>query len=118
MHANHSASLESSVDFGETPFAEEARLPLFAFSRGRVQLGPFYSYRYTENVLMGPPGAGSLSAWSVSMQNHPGVIVPLGDETYGLSLAVRLKGESDPEPRIHLFRCLAWVVGGHGCISK
>ncbi len=114
---NHSASLESSVGYVETPFGEEARLPLASLAGGRLQFGPFYNFSQTENVLMGLPGAGSLPAWS-GMQNHAGVTVPLADESYGLNLSIRLKRDPEPGPRIHLLRCVGWVLGARGCVSN
>ncbi len=115
---NHSASLESALGYVETPFAEQTRLRLGSLSGGRMQLGAFYSFSQTENLLLGPPGSGSLPAWSVSTQNHPGVTVPLADESYGLSVSIRLKRDAEPDPRIHVLRCLAWVLGVRGCVSN
>ena len=115
---NHSASLESMIGYVETPFVEEARLPVASLAGGRLEFGPFYSFSQTENVLFGLQGSGSLPAWSVSMQNHPGAHVPLADESYGLSLSIRLKREAEPGPRIHVLRCLAWVLRSHGCRSN
>ncbi len=80
-----------------------------------MRLGGFYSFQPTENVLLGLPGAGSLPASSVSMQSHPGVLIPRADMSYGLSLWLRLKPESEPSPHSLVFRCLGWVLGVHGC---
>jgi hypothetical protein len=115
---NHNASLESSVGFVETPFAEDVRLPLTSLAGGRLRFGPFYNFSQTENILLGLPGAGSLPAWSVSLRNHPGVTVPLADESYGLSLSIRPKRDSEPGPRVHLLRCLGWALGARGCFSN
>ena len=115
---NHSASLESAFVYVETPFAEQARLPLGSLSRGRMQFGAFYSFSQAENLLLGLPGAGSPPARSGSMQNHPGVTVPLADESYGFSVSIRLKRDAEPGPRIHVLRCLAWVLGARGCVSN
>lgn len=115
---NHDASIESAVGYSETPFAEELRTPMAWFLGGRLQFGPFYSFRQTENVLLGLPGSGSLPAWSVGMQNHPGLLVPLADESYGLSLSLRIKRQSEPVARIHMLRCLAKVLGTRGCVSN
>jgi len=115
---NHSASLESSVGYVETPFAEEAGLRLASLAGGRLLFGPFYNFSQTENILLGLPGGGSLPAGSVSMQNHAGVTVPLADESYGLNLSIRLKRDPEPGPRIHLLRCMGWVLGARGCVSN
>ncbi len=115
---NHSSALESAIGLTRTPFAERVNLPLASISGGQFELGGFYSYRATENVLLGLPGGGSLPAWSVSQQAHPGVTVPLADASYGLSVLLRMKRGRQPGPRLHVWRCLAWVVGaGSGCYS-
>jgi hypothetical protein len=80
-----------------------------------MQFAGFYNLQTTENMLLGLPGAGSLPAWSVSMQSHPGVLVPRADRSYGLSLSIQLKRESEPGPHSLVLRCLGWVVGVHGC---
>ncbi len=114
---NFITSAESAVDYAGTPFAEETRLPFVWLSGGRLQFGGFYSYRATENVLMGP-GLGSLPGWSVSMESHPAMCVPRGDESYGLSVSFRVKRETEPGPRMHVLRCLGWLVGARGCLSN
>ncbi len=114
---NFITSAESAVDYAGTPFAEETRLPFVWLSGGRLQFASFYSYRATENVLMGP-GLGSLPGWSVNMESHPAMCVPRADESYGLSVSFRVKRETEPGPRIHVLRCLGWVVGARGCLSN
>ncbi|HEX2713852.1 MAG TPA: hypothetical protein VHM88_16780 [Candidatus Acidoferrales bacterium] len=113
----HNASIDSAVGYVETPFAEELRTPVAWLLRGRLQFGPFYSFRQTENVLLGLPGSGTLPAWSVGIQNHPGLLVPLADKSYGLSLSLRIKRQTEPAPRIHMLRCLGRVLGTRGCVS-
>ena len=115
---NHDALMESAVGYVETPFAEELRAPVASLLGGRLQFGPFYSLRQTENVLLGLPGAGSLPAWSVGMQNHPAQLVPVADESYGLSVSLRIKRQYESAPRIHMLRCLGWVLGTRGCVSN
>jgi len=113
---NHSSALESSIDYVETPFAQETRLPVAAFWGGRLELGGFDKLSPMENMLLGPPPSDSLRAWSVTAQAHQGVWVPLAEESYGLSLAVHLKRNSPPGRHTQVWRCLARVVGaGHGC---
>lgn len=114
-HFNHNATLESSVDTVDTPFAERVRMPVAVLGGGRMKLGGFYSYGQTENVLLGLPGSGALPAWSASRQNHPGVLVPFADESYGLSLTLGLRRDSDPDHRPQLLRCLGWVMHVRGC---
>ncbi len=101
-----------------TPFVEHVSLPVASISGGRIEFGGFYSYQATQNVLLGLPGGGSLPAWSVNQQAHPGVAVPLGDESFGLRVSLRMKRDPQPGPRLHVLRCLAWMVGaGQGCYS-
>ena len=118
LRHNHSSVLESAMAFVGTPFAREVSLPVSSISGGRLELGGFYSYKATQNVLLGLPGGGSLPAWSVNQQAHPGVAVPLGDESFGLRVSLRLKRDPQPGPRLHVLRCLARMVGaGQGCYS-
>jgi hypothetical protein len=113
---NHSSALESSIDYVETPFAQETRLPVAALWGGRLKLGGFDKLSPMENMLLGPPASGRLPAWSVTTQAHPGLWVPLAEESYGLRLAVHLKRDSQPGPHTQVWRCLARVVGaGRGC---
>jgi len=87
---SHSSRLESMAGFAETPFVQQARVPVASLSGGRVQLAGFYRTRVMENVLMGLPGAGSLPAWGISLQSHSGIRVPRAEHSYGFSLSLRL----------------------------
>jgi len=109
-------SAESAVEYVGAPFAEETRLAFVWLSGGRLQVGGFYSYSATDNVLMGP-GLSSLPGWNVNMESHPAMRAPRADESYGLSLSIRIKREAEIGPRIHLLRCLGWVAGARGCLS-
>jgi hypothetical protein len=109
-------SAESAVKYVGTPFAEETRLAFVWLSGGRLQVGGFYSYSATDNVLMGP-GLSSLPGWNVNMESHPATRAPRADESYGLSLSIRVKREAEVGPRIHLLRCLGWLGGARGCLS-
>jgi len=101
-----------------TPFVEHESLPVASISGGRIEFGGFYSYQATQNVLLGLPGGGSLPAWSVNQQAHPGAVVPLPDVSYGLRVALRMRRYPQPGQRLHVLRCLAWMVGaGNGCYS-
>ncbi len=118
LRHNHSSVLESAMAFVGTPFARQVSLPVGSISGGRLELGGFYSYQATQNVLLGLPGGGSLPAWGVNQQAHPGVAVPLGDESFGLRVSLRMKRDPQPGPRLHVLRCLARMVGaGQGCYS-
>ncbi len=118
LRHNHSSVLESAMGFVETPFDRQVNLPVSSISGGRLELGGFYSYQATQNVLLGLPGGGSLPAWSVNQQAHPGVAVPLGNESFGLRVSLRMKRDPQPGPRLHVLRCLARMVGaGQGCYS-
>jgi len=118
LRHNHSSVLESAMAFVGTPFARQVSLPVSSISGGRLELSGFYSYQATQNVLLGLPGGGSLPAWSVNQQAHPGVAVPLGDESFGLRVSLRMRRDAQPGPRLHVLRCLAWMVGaGQGCYS-
>ena len=118
LRHNHSSVLESAMAFVGTPFTRQVSLPVSSISGGRLELGGFYSYKATQNVLLGLPGGGSLPAWSVNQQTHPGVAVPLGDESFGLRVSLRMKRDPQSGPRLHVLRCLARMVGaGQGCYS-
>jgi hypothetical protein len=115
---NHSSALESAMNYVGTPFVEHMSLPVASISGGRIEFGGFYSYQATQNVLLGLPGGGSLPAWSVNQQTHPGAVVPLADVSYGLRVVLRMRRDSQPGQRLHVLRCLAWMVGaGTGCYS-
>ena len=106
------------MNYVGTPFVEHMSLPVASISGGRIEFGGFYSYQAMQNVLLGLPGGGSLPAWSVNQQAHPGVAVPLGDESFGLRVSLRMRRDAQPGPRLHVLRCLAWMVGaGQGCYS-
>jgi hypothetical protein len=115
---NHSAALESAMSYVGTPFVQHMSLLVASISGGRFEFGGFYSYQATQNVLLGLPGGGSLPAWSVNQQAHPGAVVPLADVSYGLRVALRMRRDPQPGQRLHVLRCLAWMVGaGTGCYS-
>src|SRR5229473_6462098 len=88
---NHSSALESAMSYVGTPFVEHVSLPVASISGGRIEFGGFYSYQATQNVLLGLPGGGSLPAWSVNQQTHPGAVVPLADVSYGLRVVLRMR---------------------------
>lgn len=115
-HTNKLTSIvDSATHYVETPFVQQALVPLARFSGGRFELGGFDTLRPMENELLGPPSSGSLEVWSVATQAHPGIWVPEADQSYGLSLSVRLK-KRDPQPgrQAQILRCLGWAVG-RGC---
>jgi hypothetical protein len=115
---NHSSALESAMSYVGTPFVEHMSLPVASISGGRIEFGGFYSYQATQNVLLGLPGGGSLPAWGVNQRAHPGAVVPLPDVSYGLRVALRMRRYPQPGQRLHVLRCLAWMVGaGNGCYS-
>jgi len=106
------------MNYVGTPFVEHMSLPVVSISGGRIEFGGFYSYQATQNVLLGLPGGGSLPAWSVNQQTHPGAVVPLADISYGLRVSLHMKRDPQPGPRLHVLRCLARMVGaGQGCYS-
>jgi hypothetical protein len=84
------SSLAEMASRNDTAFAQEVGLPLLGSSRARFELGGFYRVRATENIFWGLPGAGSLSAWGVATQSHPGVWAPTPDQSYGVSLKFHL----------------------------
>ncbi len=103
------------MDFAETPFSQQVRLPFASLLRGRVKMGGFDRLAPTENLLWGLPGAGSLPAWGIGMQSHPGVFAPRADESYGLSLTIHFRRDPDALRGSPLLRCLGRVFGLHGC---
>jgi hypothetical protein len=85
-----SSSLTAMASRNDTAFAQEVALPLLASSRGKFEFQGFFRLRATENILMGLPGSGSLPAWGVSTQSHPGVWTPMADQSFGVSLKLHL----------------------------
>ncbi len=113
---HHSSTLESAISYVENPFVQQTSLPLARFGGGRFELGGFDILRPTENFLLGPPSSGGLPAWSVGLQVHPAILTPLADESFGVSLSIRIKRDSEPGHPVQFLRCLGWVVGaGRGC---
>jgi hypothetical protein len=108
------ATLESSFRYEETPFSQRVQLPVARLLNGRIQLRGFDTLESTENAVWGPPG--SLPAWSVTMQAHPGVSAPRAEERFGVSLDIRLKRDAGEGRSVQLLGCLGWLVGaGRGC---
>ena len=91
---SHNSTLESSVDYVETAFAKDVRLPVAFFPGGRLQLAGFYGSHPVGNLLWGPPAAGR--------QAHPGVWAPPNQESYGLRISIRLKRDSEKSPHTNL----------------
>ena len=111
----HNHSLESSVGFAETFFDQEVHVHVASLLGGRVQMEGFDRMQPSENLLWGLPGAGSLPAWGVGIQSHPGVFAPRADESYGLSLTIRFRRDPDALRSSPLLRCLGRVFGVRGC---
>jgi hypothetical protein len=80
------SSLTEMTSRNDTAFAQEVALPLLSSSRCKFEIGGFFRVRATENMLWGLPGAGTLPAWGVASQSHPGVWAPTPDQSYGLSV--------------------------------
>ncbi len=91
----------SAVEVVKTPFVRQARVAVVQLWGGRLQLGGFVSTSRMENVLLGYSAPGGLAGFGVSGQGHPGVTVPHGNKSYGLSLTFRLgrEGQTKPVPR-------------------
>lgn len=107
-------TLESSFRYEETPFSQRVQLPVARLLSGRIQLRGFDTLESTENAVWGPPG--SMPAWSVTSQAHPGVLAPHASESFGVSLDIRLKRDAGEGRPIQFLRCLGWLVGaGRGC---
>ena len=108
--------VESATDYVETPFVQQTRVSVARFGGGRFELGGFDALRPTENFVFGPPASGNLPASSLGLQVHPAILVPLADESYGLSLSIHLQRDLQPERPVMFWRCLGRVVGaGRGC---
>jgi hypothetical protein len=105
------SKMESSFESSETPFAQNVRIPMAAVWSGRIQLAGFKSFRANENVAVGLPGSGSLPAWGVGAQAHPGAWVPSGDTSLGVSLSFRLGRDAELGSRSGALRTLAKMVG-------
>ncbi len=113
---NLNSTIESATDYVETPFVQQTRVPVARFGGGRFELGGFDTLRPTENFVFGPPASGNLPAGSLGLQAHPAILVPLADESYGLSLSIHLQRHLHPEHPVMFWRCLGRVVGaGRGC---
>jgi hypothetical protein len=108
--------VDSQVDYMQTPFNEQVRLPLFRVWRGRVEIGAFNSDQSLDNTLLGPQRAAGLPISSVFEPAHTGRFTPVDNLSYGIMLSLHFKPNSEWGPHIHGWRCLGWVVGsGRGC---
>ncbi len=110
------ALLVTSLPIVQTPFVQQVRFPVATLWAGRLQFGGFESRSTGENLLWGLPGSGTLPAWSISGQAHPGLWGPQADQSVGLSLSLQLKRDVESSSRSRIWRCLGWFVGaGLGC---
>ncbi len=89
----------SAVEVVKTPFVRQARVTVVQLWGGRLQLGGFASTSRMENVLLGYSASGDLAGFGVSGQGHPGVTVPHGNKSYGVSLTFRLGREGQTKAR-------------------
>ena len=107
--------VDTQVDYVETTFSEQVRMPLFRFWRGRVEIGAFYSDQYMTNILLGSERAGLAISSSFELA-HFRKFTPTDDVSYGMMLSLPFKPDLEWGPHIHGWRCLGWVVGhGRGC---
>jgi hypothetical protein len=108
---SHDSAVEKAIQFSETPFMEQYRMPIGSFLGGRVLLGGFGSVVPTENILWGLPGSGSLPNWSEIRVGHPGLDVPYFNNSFGLSLTLHRTGHPDQGVGSGLGRCVSWLLG-------
>jgi hypothetical protein len=108
---SHDSAVEKAIQFSETPFMEQFRMPIGSFLGGRVLLGGFGSVVPTENIHWGLPGSGSLPNWSEIRVGHPGLNVPYFNNSFGLSLTLHRTGHPDQGVGSGLGRCVSWLLG-------
>jgi hypothetical protein len=78
----------------KTPFLYQIQIPLLYAFGGRLQLGGFGNSASTQNFFWGLPDAASASVRNLHSPAHPGVRSPSDNESYGLSLRLRLSTTS------------------------
>jgi hypothetical protein len=100
------SSLTDMASRNDTAFAQEVALPLLGSSRGKFEIEGFFRLRATENILWGLPGAGSLPAWGVATQSHPGVWAPMADQSFGVSLKLHFHRGDVVSRNSQSLRCL------------
>lgn len=77
-----------AVQYTETPFVQAYTFPLSELLRGHLEWGGFSSIYSMENVLWGPPAAGSLPSWGVTSQSHVAVSAPQSSGSFGFTLTI------------------------------
>jgi hypothetical protein len=116
LREDHGLMADSQVNYMQTRFSEQVRLPLFRIWSGRLEVGAFDDDRAMDNTLLGPDRAWGLSISSSFLPIHRGRMSPMDDESYGMMLSLHLKAQGEWGPHIHGWRCLGWAVGvGRGC---
>jgi hypothetical protein len=114
---DHGSLADSQVDYVDTTFGEQVRLPLFRLWSGHLEFGAFDSDRAMDNILLGPQRNGGLfNISSILLPAHQGKMKPVDEVSYGMMLSFHLRGHSEWGPHIHGWRCLGWAIGsGRGC---
>lgn len=117
QHNDHSSVADSQVDYVDTTFSEQVRLPLFRLWSGHLEFGAFDIDRSMDTILLGPQSTGGLVNLSnILLPTHQGRIKPVDEVSYGMVLSFRLRGHSEWGPHIHGWKCLGWALGsGRGC---
>jgi len=98
------------VEFSETPFLQQVRMPLGAFFRGRICLDGYNAVTPMEHIERGLPGGGSMDAWSPSPMGHGGMILPKDDTRYGLSLTFYSAGNTEETRGAKLNEIVGWLA--------
>lgn len=117
LRQDRSSLTDSQVDYVETTFSEQVRMPLFRLWSGRLEFGAFDDERAMDNIFLGPQRAGGLANVSnLLMPAHQGKMTPIEEVSYGMMVSFHLRGHSEWGPHIHGWRCLGWAIGsGRGC---
>jgi hypothetical protein len=88
------SKIAASCQESKTPFLDQIQIPLLHAVGGRLQLGGFGNNTSMQNVLWGPSDSGSASVRSFRSSAHSGARFPSDNESYGLSLRLRLSATS------------------------
>jgi len=102
--------LEEMVEFSETPFTQQVRMPLGSLFGGRINLGGFNTMTPMENIQRGLPGGGSLDAWFLAPMGRAGRILPRDDNRYGLSLTFHFSGNAEAARNAKLNGLVIWLA--------
>jgi hypothetical protein len=94
-----------------TLFLTQSSLPLVQLWGGRLQLDGFMSRLHTQNVQLGPSGAGGLLDFRPPRQGY--LVGPRSVGLSGINLSFHFGQDAQIGRPIQIWRCLARIAGGH-----